>query len=82
MLDNFLKAFKSSLTSANYDKFIAQLTTELTIQMEKAVFKIAFNRVSADHKFLIIKYRLLTQSAKMQVDFADASPSLVGLNHI
>ncbi|XP_067931489.1 conserved oligomeric Golgi complex subunit 4-like isoform X2 [Watersipora subatra] len=45
VLDGFLKAFQTSLTPANYDKFISQLTAELTLQMEKAVFKLAFNRL-------------------------------------
>jgi len=46
MLDTFLKGFKPYLTPSNYDKFVAQLTAELTLQLEKAVFKMAFNRVT------------------------------------
>ncbi|VDI53366.1 conserved oligomeric Golgi complex subunit 4 [Mytilus galloprovincialis] len=44
-LDTMLAAFKESLTSGNYDKFVSLITSEITSQMEKAVLKTAFNRL-------------------------------------
>lgn len=44
-LDGFMQQFKAYLTPSNYDRFISQTTIEVTSQMEKAVFKVAFNRV-------------------------------------
>lgn len=38
---------QESLTSGNYDKFVSLITSEITSQMEKAVLKTAFNRVSS-----------------------------------
>ena len=38
--------FQNSLTSANYDNFVNLVTTEITVQLEKAVGKTTFNRVS------------------------------------
>ena len=38
--------FQSSLTSANYENFVNLVTTEITVQLEKAVGKTTFNRVS------------------------------------
>jgi len=44
-LDAFLQHFKPALTPTNYDKFMSQVTNEITCQMERAVMKITFNRV-------------------------------------
>ncbi|XP_076448808.1 conserved oligomeric Golgi complex subunit 4-like [Babylonia areolata] len=44
-LDTMLSTFKSSLTSANYDTFVTLVTTEITVQLEKAVGKTTFNRL-------------------------------------
>ncbi|XP_070191423.1 conserved oligomeric Golgi complex subunit 4-like [Littorina saxatilis] len=44
-LDTMLSTFKSSLTSANYDNFVNLVTTEITVQLEKAVGKTTFNRL-------------------------------------
>lgn len=44
-LDGFLKSFKLSLTTSNYDTLISLLATELTSQLEKAVLSCSFNRL-------------------------------------
>lgn len=44
-LEGLLEAFKSSLTTANYDALIGILTSEVTIRLEKVVLKSTFNRV-------------------------------------
>ncbi|XP_008555535.1 conserved oligomeric Golgi complex subunit 4 [Microplitis demolitor] len=43
-LEGLLEAFKSSLTTANYDALIGILTSEVTIRLEKVVLKSTFNR--------------------------------------
>ncbi|KAF7990028.1 hypothetical protein HCN44_008702 [Aphidius gifuensis] len=43
-LDGLLETFKNSLTTTNYDAFIAMLTTEVTSRLEKVIFKSTFNR--------------------------------------
>ena len=42
--DTFLQ---ETLTSSNYDALVGLLTNEVTTQLEKAVLKSVFNRVSA-----------------------------------
>ena len=42
----FFDSFQESLTSNNYEKFVSLITGEVTSQLEKAVIKCTFNRVS------------------------------------
>ena len=44
-LDEFISSFRNTLSSANYESLISLVAGELTYQMERAVLKIAFNRV-------------------------------------
>ena len=44
-LDGLLKGFKVSLSVNNYDALVSLLTTETTLQLEKAVFKSKFSRL-------------------------------------
>ena len=45
-LDSFFKSFKVCLSPSTYEAFVAMVTTEISIQMEKFLFKVKFNRVS------------------------------------
>ncbi|XP_020807314.1 conserved oligomeric Golgi complex subunit 4 [Drosophila serrata] len=44
-LDGLLNSFKSSLSPRNYDALVSILATEVTIQLERAIKKISFNRL-------------------------------------
>ncbi|KAK7862604.1 hypothetical protein R5R35_005641 [Gryllus longicercus] len=44
-LHGLLENFKESLTPGNYDTLVTILTEEVTIHLEKAVFKTSFNRL-------------------------------------
>ncbi|XP_017121164.1 conserved oligomeric Golgi complex subunit 4 [Drosophila elegans] len=44
-LDGLLNSFKSSLSPRNYDALVSILATEVTIQLERAIKKITFNRL-------------------------------------
>ncbi len=44
-LDALLFGFKRSLTTGNYDGLVSILTTEVTLQLEKAVLKSSFSRL-------------------------------------
>lgn len=44
-LDGLLNSFKNSLSPRNYDALVSILATEVTIQLERAIKKISFNRV-------------------------------------
>lgn len=44
-LDNLLGSFKRSLTPANYDVLVSILAAEVTLQLEKVVFKSKFSRL-------------------------------------
>ncbi|EDW87946.1 conserved oligomeric Golgi complex subunit 4 [Drosophila yakuba] len=44
-LDGLLNSFKNSLSPRNYDALVSILATEVTIQLERAIKKISFNRL-------------------------------------
>ncbi|KAH8244502.1 hypothetical protein KR026_012066 [Drosophila bipectinata] len=44
-LDGLLNSFKSALSPRNYDALVSILATEVTIQLERAIKKITFNRL-------------------------------------
>ncbi|CAG7837269.1 unnamed protein product [Allacma fusca] len=44
-LDSFFKSFKVCLSPSTYEAFVAMVTNEISIQMEKVLFKIKFNRI-------------------------------------
>ncbi|KAH8287907.1 hypothetical protein KR018_006965 [Drosophila ironensis] len=44
-LDGLLNSFKGSLSPRNYDALVSILATEVTIQLERAIKKISFNRL-------------------------------------
>src|SRR5262245_34713100 len=48
-LDAFLKSFKSCLSSSACEAFVNVVTSEIALQMEKAVMKNKFNRVRCCH---------------------------------
>jgi len=52
-LDAFFKSFKSCMSPSGYEAFVALVTTEISIQMEKALLKGRFNRVSVHFKPLV-----------------------------
>ncbi|KAH8410645.1 hypothetical protein KR009_009875 [Drosophila setifemur] len=52
-LDGLLNSFKNSLSPRNYDALVSILATEVTIQLERAIKKISFNRLGGlvlDHE--------------------------------
>ncbi|XP_014235606.1 conserved oligomeric Golgi complex subunit 4 isoform X1 [Trichogramma pretiosum] len=44
-LDGLLQVFKNSLMESNYNALIGILTTEVTIRLEKVIFKSSFNKI-------------------------------------
>ncbi|XP_041375070.1 conserved oligomeric Golgi complex subunit 4-like [Gigantopelta aegis] len=44
-LDTMFTSFKDSLTPSNYDNFVTVMTSEIAVQLEKAITKSAFNRL-------------------------------------
>nr|XP_016945408.1 conserved oligomeric Golgi complex subunit 4 [Drosophila suzukii] len=44
-LDGLLNSFKNSLSPRNYDALVSILATEVTMQLERAIKKITFNRL-------------------------------------
>ena len=58
-----LPFIQEAMTSANYDRFAMAMSGEITQQLEKAVTKTVFNRVSFDivfFKILILKLFILS----------------------
>lgn len=53
-LDSLLSSFKECLTAANYDTLVGILTSDVTVRLEKAVFKSTFNRVSVIKNILYV----------------------------
>ncbi len=50
--------FQNSLTSANYDTLVSQITNEVTSGLEKNVFKTTFNRVRAELSMIVVLYNI------------------------
>ena len=46
-LDSFFKSFNACLSPSSYEAFVAMVTSEIAIHMEKVLLKTKFNRVSA-----------------------------------
>ena len=44
-IDMLIQSFKPSLTQANFDSFVNIVASEVTLQLEKTVLKISFNRL-------------------------------------